>query len=143
MTSIHEAVWDWLIGCPAIRDFFFSFARADNGDTALVPVGDNPIAEYIGGGSLRRCVYALVRYDAISDAPNSGENIAVILDVDRIAEWIDTQDAAGNLPAMPDGCVAEGVTVLSASDFAAQDGGQAKLMFQFALDYLKEVKHYG
>lgn len=139
MTDIHTAVWEWLMNCPAIRDFYFSFARADNGDTALVPVGDNPIAEYIDGGSSRRAVYALVRYDAISDAPNSDDNIAVILDVDRIAEWIEAQDAAGTFPDMPNGCIAEGLTVLSASDFAAQDEGQAKLMFQFAIDYLKEV----
>lgn len=127
------------MNCPHIRDFFFSFARPENGSTALIPVSDEAVCTFIDGSSERRYIFALVRFDAISDAPNSGENIAVYLDAEQIGEWIGAQNAARSFPAFPGGCLINEISALPSSPLAAQDEGQAKLMFQFAIDYLKEV----
>lgn len=139
MTDIHAAVWDWLLTCPAVNDLFFSFGRTENGDTVLVPVSDDPMKTFTNGSSERRAVFALTRVDAISDAPNSGENIEVLQRFDALAEWIEAQNKAHIYPGFPKGIVIDEITVLSSASFAAQDEGQAKLMFQFSMNYLKEV----
>ena len=139
MTDIHAAVWDWLLTCPAVNDLFFSFGRAENGDTVLVPISDDAMKTFMDGSSERRSVFALIRVDAISDAPNSGENIEVLQRFDELAGWIESQNKAHIYPGFPERIVIDEITILSSSSFAAQDEGQAKLMFQFAIDYLKEV----
>lgn len=145
MANTHEAVWEWLQACPHIKDLFFNYARAGNGDTMLIPLtayNDTLVQEFIGAGcSERRYDFSLIRFDAISDAPNSTENIRVLLDVEQIAAWIDQQDVIGNYPHMPEGCTVTQVAAYPPGTdyFAAQHEGQAKFLFQFHIDYLKEV----
>lgn len=142
--NTHEAVWNWLLTCPHIRSLFFNYARAENGDTVLVPMtayNDTVMREFSSKCTERRYDFALVYFNALSDAPNSVDNISVLLDAESIAAWIEQQDAAGNYPNMPEGCTVTAVAAYppGAEYFAAQNEGQAKYLFQFYIDYLKEV----
>lgn len=139
----HKAVWEWLLSCPHIRNLFFSFARSKNGDTVFLPMtayNDTLVKEFIGTGSERRYDFALIRFDALSDEPNCTDNINALVDVEKIAEWIDEQDEAGNYPVLPEGCTPTRVAAYppGAGYFAAQTEDQAKYLFQFYLEYLKE-----
>lgn len=139
--TIHEAVWAWLMTCPYIRDLYFNYAAEVNGATVLTPLTayrDAPVKEFTSQASERQYEFALVRFAALSDAPNSCENMNVLLDAERLAAWVEEQDAAGNYPALPEGCTVTGVTVAppGQSYFAARSEDDAKYQFQFAVRYL-------
>lgn len=139
--TIHEAVWAWLLNCPHIRDLYFNYLSSGNGATVLTPLTayrDIPVKEYTSQVSEREYVFALIRFAPLSDAPNSDENIALLADAEQLAHWVEAQEAAGNYPALPQGCTPVGMSVAPAgqSYFAARSGDGAKYQFQFAVRYL-------
>lgn len=106
MKDKHIAVWEWLLTCPVIRNLYFNYARAADGDTALIPESayndvwqdDMP---YIDGSGMKNYDFAIALYKDFSTVPNSTENIEALRDAERIAEWIDTQGKAHNLSRFP------------------------------------------
>lgn len=143
----HEAVWDWLLTCPHIKDLFFNFSQSGNGDTMLVPLtayNDYAVQDYISGTSLRWYDFAIVRFDALSFEPNDQKNIEVLVDVEAIAEWIEQQAAQHNHPTFPAGCQILSVEALpSGTDYvAAKDETGAKYMLQFRIEYIKEASQH-
>lgn len=137
-TNKHQAVWDWLTQCPHIGDLFFNASRAEDGNTQLVP-SDQEVTSYIDGSSLRRYNCALTRFLAYSADPNDASNIDAVVDLEAVAEWVDAQVAAGNLPAFPAGESAQDARVLpnESGYMVAQDMTLAKYMIQFQIEYLK------
>lgn len=144
MSSIHCALWDWLMDCPHIKDLFFNYARISGNDAAIDSVttgGDTVIREFISGAAEHRYDFTVIRFDVLSDAPGSTENIEALIDAEQLREWIAAQDAAQNYPVFPEGCT---VTKAAAYDddvgaFAAQNENMAKYMFRFYIEYLKEA----
>lgn len=141
-TSIHDALWEWFLQCAKITKLYFNFSGTDDGDTAIATSGDTLIAEYIDGSQRRQYAFDLVRYLPFTEAENDAGNVAMMEDVDAIINWADEQNAAGNLPELPDGYAAESVRVLDeyAGYVVAQDESCAKYMLPFAIDYIKGVK---
>lgn len=127
----HEAVWEWLLGCPYIGDLFFNATRAEDGNTQLVP-SESVIARYIDGTKMIQYDVALTRVMPLSNDPNDTANIASLVDFEKVAEWVDT-----HLPVFPEGYTVNTVEVLpSMSGFiAAQDMDSAKYMLQFRIEY--------
>lgn len=139
--NIHKVVWDWLQGCPYVHDLYFAFARADPGDTIVLPVtaySHTVLQEFTGAKEIRYS-FSLIHYAMLSDDPNSADNIDTLLDVEQLAAWVEAQDTAQDFPKL-DGATVTAVGVLEsdAGHFATQDSGSAKYMFQFYIDYLKE-----
>lgn len=141
-TSIHDALWEWFLQCAKITKLYFNFGGTDDGDTAIATSGDTLIAEYIDGSQRRQYAFDLVRYLPFTETENDAGNVAMMEDVDAIIQWAEEQNAAGNLPELPDGYAAESVRVLDeyAGYVAAQDESRAKYMIPFAIDYIKGVK---
>lgn len=142
--SRHEAVWNWLLTCPYIKDMFFNFSKSENGDTVLVPLtaySDTPVLEYIGGQSVRQYDFTLIRYEALSTEQNDPTNISVLEAVELIAAWIETQAAAGTYPAFPTGSTIQNIEVLPSNTgyLAARDETGAKYQLQFRIEYVKEA----
>ena len=140
-TSIHDALWEWFLQCAKITKLYFNFSGTDDGDTAIATSGDTLIAEYIDGSQRRQYAFDLVRYLPFTEVENDAGNVAMMEDVDAIINWAEEQNAAGNLPELPDGYAAENVRVLDeyAGYVAAQDESRAKYMIPFAIDYIKGV----
>lgn len=141
-TSIHEALWEWFLQCAKITKLYFNFSGTDDGDTAIATSGDSMIDEYIDGSQRRRYSFDLVRYLPFTDVENDAGNVEMMEDVDAIIQWVEEQNAAGNLPELPNSCAAESVRVLDeyAGYVAAQDDSRAKYMIPFAIEYLKGAK---
>lgn len=137
----HQAVWEWLLGCPHIRDLFFHFAQTDGGDVALIPA-ESVVQEFIDGGSLRCYDVALTRAAPCSYEPNDPENIAQLASFEQLGRWIEEQNDAGNFPAFPAGEVVQEIRLLpNQGGFAvAQDGRSCRYMLEFQIEYLKEAK---
>lgn len=127
----HEAVWQWLLGCPYIGDLFFNATRAEDGNTQLVP-SESVIAEYIDGSKVYHYDVALTRVMPLSNDPNDTYNMDALIDFEQVADWIDH-----NPPAFPEGyTVYQAQVVPSMSGFiAAQDTESAKYMMQFQIEY--------
>ena len=140
-TSIHDALWEWFLQCAKITKLYFNFSGTDDGDTAIATSGDTLIAEYIDGSQRRQYAFDLVRFLPFTEIENDAGNVAMMEDVDAIIQWVEEQNAAGNLPEFPNSCTAESVRVLNeyAGYVAAQDESCAKYMIPFAIDYIKGV----
>ena len=82
-----------------------------------------------------------MRFLPFTEIENDSGNVAMMEDVDAIIQWVEEQNAAGNLPEFPNSCAAESVRVLNeyAGYVAAQDESCAKYMIPFAIDYIKGV----
>lgn len=138
--SKHDAVWDWLLTCPHIRDLFFNHMQTDDGDTSLIP-SDEVVKEYLDGSSKRHYNATLARVQMISFEPNDRANIEQLVDFEQLETWLDDQNAARNYPVFPDGSSVEEIRVLpSASGYmVAQDMRSCKYQLQFQIVYIKEA----
>lgn len=139
----HEAVWDWLLTCPHIKDMFFNFSTVEDGGTVLVPLtafNDTAEQEFVDGSSIRVYDFNIVHFSVYSTAPNDRQNIDVLANVERIADWVTQQDAAGNYPVFPNGCHVLGIEVLPSNGgyVSAWDESGAKYMLQIRIRYEKE-----
>ena len=139
--TMHEAVWAWLLTCPHIRDLYFNYQAQQAGATVLTPLTahrDTVVTEYTSQVSERQYDFALIRFAALSDAPNSSENMAILVDAEQLARWVEAQEAAKNYPELPAGCTPISVSAIAPgkSYFAARSEADAKYQFQFALRYL-------
>jgi len=140
----HEAVWEWLLGCPYIKDLYFNFSQSNNGDTMLAPLtayNDTVILEFITGLSIRQYDFAIVRFEALTTEPNNEQNIEILIDVEAIATWVEAQIAANNFPEFPTGCKIQSIEALPSNVgyVAATNQNAAKYMLQFRIEYMKEA----
>ena len=137
--SIHAALWEWFLQCSAITKLFFNFSTATNADTVITTAGDSVLEEYIDGSQRRRYAFELSRFCPISFTKNDPGNVDMLEDAQAIAAWVEQQNEAGNLPALPNGCIVESVVLLDeyAGYVTAQNENTARYMIPFALDYTK------
>lgn len=139
--TIHEAVWEWLMTCPHIRDLYFNYMAGENCATVLSPLTayrDVPVKQFTSRASEREYVFALSRTAPLSDAPNSDENIALLAEAEKLAAWVEAQAEAGNYPELPKDCVPVEMSVAPPGQgyFAARSADGAKYQFQFVIRYL-------
>lgn len=142
--SRHEAVWDWLLTCPHIKDMFFNFSQSADGDTVMVPLmayNDTVNRAFIDGSAECQYDFTLIRFEAVSYEPNDQQNIEVLCDIEAIAAWVDAQATAMNYPDFPDGCQIQGIEALPSNIgyVSARDETGAKYMLQFRIEYIKEA----
>lgn len=137
--SIHAALWEWFLQCSAITKLFFNFSTAKNADTVITTAGDSVLEEYIDGSQRRRYAFELSRYCPITFVQNDPGNIDMLEDAQAITAWVEEQNSAGNLPALPGRYTAESVVPLDeyAGYVTAQNENTARYMIPFALDYIK------
>ncbi|MBE5807642.1 MAG: hypothetical protein E7317_04805 [Clostridiales bacterium] len=135
----HEAVWEWLMTCPYIGDMFFNASRAEDGNTQLVP-SERVVHEFLDGSSERDYTVALTRFLAYSQDPNDQANIQAVVDLEAVADWVDSQNDAGSFPQFPQGSTVNEVRLLpnESGYMVAQDMTLAKYMIQFTINYTKE-----
>ncbi len=142
MKTKHEAVWEWLQDCPYIKNLFFNFSDAENGDTIIAPDSayqDGWVNEYVDGTGEKRYSFSLSQYQAYSTAPNSTANINILREFEKIAQWVDEQGRQKNFPVFPpDETILDLYTLPSNTGYLAlYDEKGAKYMLEIAIDYLK------
>lgn len=143
--SKHEAVWDWLMECPELQDLFFNFGKAENGNTILVPeTAYNDTWKdgkaNIDGTGIRYYDFAIIQFKAAVFEPNSTENIEILLNVEKVAKWIEEQEMSGNYPDFPEHetVLEVGLSENPGSYVAGQDETGAKYMLQVRIEYFYE-----
>lgn len=116
----NQAVIDFLITCPAIRDgpLYFNFINASDNNKQIVTVS-NDVAlnkNYIDGSQLRRYVFTLIDFKSVTDNalvmltnyPN--ENVIDMSDVQAIIDWIQTQEDEQNYPNFGEDCTVQKIS---------------------------------
>lgn len=138
-----EAVFQWLLNCPEIKDLYFAFGEQSKDNTILVPetaytdewADGSP---WISGCGEKEYTFRLVRFMAVSDVPQSEVNITSAAVLERIAQWIDEQNNIRSYPDFPDNCTINEIKVLPFPNggLAGRDEKTAKYMFAVKINYL-------
>lgn len=143
MIDKHIAVWDWLMQCPYLKDMYFNFGKAVNNATIIVPkTAYNDTwkegKSCINGGGIKYYDFAIIQFKAAVAEPNNTENIEILLDVEKIAKWIDEQEEKGNYPVFGDNETVLEVKALESPGgyVSGQDQDGAKYMIQVRIEYL-------
>lgn len=137
----HQAVWDWLYSCPAVKDLFFNFGVAQNDNTIVgTQAAESIIKTYLGGATVREYDFAIIQFKpANTETPNSAENAEILFDTEAVMRWVDEQAKQRNFPAFPANCEIQSIKNLHNMPFVAgQDETGAKYMFTVRITYLEK-----
>lgn len=138
--SIINSMVDYMMKCPFLKDGAFRMdAIGDEATEYSINIGTfAPVIEtYIDGSSDRRYVLEFnsrEEYDL-----DRQQNIANSTFYEDLADWIDEQNAAGNLPVMPKGCHPETIQALSSGFLFNEEGETARYQIQIELTYHKDA----
>ena len=140
----HEAVWDWMMQCPKVKDLFFNFSDSKNGDIVIVPItsiNDMVVIELIDGSTYRQYDYSIIQFREYTSEPNDKGNIEVLIDVEGISKWIENQNEIKNYPDFPPNCSIQKISVLpdNSGSVAAFDEYGAKYILQFRIEYIIDL----
>lgn len=108
----NQAVIDFLITCPAIRDnpLYFNFLNAKDGNKQFITSGNDKLMNktYIDGSVSRRFTFTIIDYRSVAyqavvkQAGYVNQNVEEILDVQGIIDWVNDQADARNYPNFGD-----------------------------------------
>ena len=113
----NQAVIDFLIQCPEIRDnnLFFNFGEAADDNKQIVTTANDTIINkgFIDGSILKRYTFTLVDYRTVTYqavVKLSGyvnENVSELFDIQAVMNWINEQADIGNYPNFGNNCSIE------------------------------------
>lgn len=138
--SIMEGLTDYFLGCPFLKDGVFRVdALGNDAVEYMLETGiTSPVVKtYVDGSSVRQYLfnfnsresYGMDRLQAIQNSTF----------YERFCEWVEVQGRAGNLPEMPEGCEALGITVLTTGYMFDASMESARYQVQLQLNYYKEA----
>lgn len=151
MVDKNQAMIDYLINCPAIRDnpLFFNFINAKEDNKQLVTVANEKTIDrsFIDGSVKKRYTLTIIDfksviYQAIVKLPqHSNENVEEMFDVQEIMNWITEQGRNKVFPDFGTDCKVESIrTVTDNPNLNGIDTSttpaQAKYSFSIQVDYL-------
>lgn len=138
--SIIEGLSDFIASCPLLKEGALRLdAMGDKPTEYAIETGvfDPVIETYIDGSSDRRYQISFGSREAYDlDRLQNMENSQFY---EEFAIWLEDQNAAGNLPELPDGCYPETITALSSGYLFSEDGKSARYQVQIELTYHKEA----
>lgn len=137
--NLNNNIIEWLLLCPAIRDVFFAFSRAEVDGTTIVPIAsDEWLTHYLDGTGEKLYTMALIQYRELSDVPNSAENAEIQYDIEKIMNWIEEQNEKENFPDFGGDCIEEISVLENMPEISGIDSTRAKYIFSVQIKYYKE-----
>lgn len=151
----NQAIIDYLIQCPQIRDnsLFFNFSEAQDNNKQIVTVANDKRLnkQFIDGSELKRFTFTIIDYRSIayqavvkqSGFPN--ENVEEMFDVQGIIDWIDEQNDNMNYPNFGANCQIDSIKAvtdnpnLNGIDTSVKPA-IAKYSVSIQIDYLDKSK---
>lgn len=138
--SVIEGVGNYFMACPLLKDGTFHVdALGDEAGEYTIGVGsfDPVIERYLDGSSDRR--YRVTFGSREEYDLDRVQNIANSTFYEDLAEWIEDQDAAGNLPELPEKCHPETIRAVSSGFLFSENGETARYEIQVEVTYHKEA----
>ena len=151
----NQAVIDYLITCPQIRDnpLYFNFLNAKDGNKQLISSGNDKSMSkpFIDGSVMKRYTFTIIDYRSVAyqaivkEAGYVNENVEEALDVQGIMDWIEEQNDARNFPNFGEECEVDEIRTLT--DNPNLNGidtsvtpALAKYSMSIQIDYLDKSK---
>lgn len=155
MVDKNQAVIDFLITCPQLRDnpLFFNFINAKDNNKQIVTIANDKTVNrpFVDGSVLKRFTFTIMDYRSIAlnaivkQTGYINENVEEMLDVQGIIDWITEQNEVRNYPDFGAGCYIE--EMRTATDNPNLNGvdnsvtpALAKYSVSIIIEYLDETK---
>lgn len=142
MTTIAEAVREWLQGCPQIgsdNNFNINFLEAEPVSYTLdESAGSRTIKRYLDGTERKTRAFSLA--STAEYGPDFLQQIANSGFWEQITGWIETQNHARRLPKLPEGMTAAKVEVTAAHYLYRAGATTARYQIQLRLEYTQKFK---
>lgn len=141
--SIMEGLTDYFLQCPLLKDGVFRVnALGSEPVEYMLETGiTSPVLEtYIDGSSIRQYQFNFNSREAYS----MDRIMAIQAEsfYEDFCNWVEEQNAAGNLPDMPEGCEAQALTILAPGFMLDATMENAFYQVQLQLQYFKEAPKY-
>ena len=102
----NQAVIDFLLTCPAIRDsyLYFNFTSAEDSNKQIVTQGNEKSLDrsYIDGSVEKRYTFILIEFKAMTPKPivegRMDENVDNMFQVQELIDWVTEQNLQSNYP---------------------------------------------
>jgi hypothetical protein len=137
--TVSESVRDYFLQCPLLRDGVFNIEHLgiNQVEYTIESVPANPIVtQYIDGTSVRQYVFVFASREFFG--ADVWENVENNDFYERLCDWIECQNFAGNLPVLSDDMQSESMSVTSSFYVFEQDTNMARYQIQCKLLYLKK-----
>lgn len=138
--SIIEGLVNYFMACPLLEDGAFRVdALGDETVEYVIEVGVvSPIlTTYLDGSTVRQYKFNFGSREYYS--LDRVENIKNSSFYEALSDWIEKESQSGNLPELPDGCVAEKITVDAPGYMFDASMTNARYEIQLTLQYYKEA----
>ena len=141
--SIMEGLTDYFLQCPLLKDGVFRVTALGSEPVEyMLETGiTSPVLEtYIDGSSIRQYQFNFNSREAYS----MDRIMAIQAEsfYEDFCNWVEEQNAAGNLPDMPEGCEAQALTILAPGFMLDATMENAFYQVQLQLQYFKEAPKY-
>lgn len=138
--SIIEGLADYFLQCPLLKDGVFRVDAlgSEPVEYALESTITSPIIQtYVDGSSIRQYQFNFNSREAYS----MDRIMAIQAEsfYEDFCNWVEEQNAIGNLPEMPEGCEAQALTVLAPGYMLDATMENAFYQVQLNLQYFKEA----
>lgn len=110
----NQAVIDFMIQCPQIRDnpLFFNAIKAGDNNKEIITVANDKALErpFIDGSVSKRFTFTIIDFRSVTyqavvkQAGYTNENVEEMLDVQSIIDWIEAKNLAGSYPDFGNKC---------------------------------------
>lgn len=138
--SIVSAICNYFMECPLLKGGVFRVdALGDQPQEYSIEMGiGNAIVEqYVDGSSVRQKFFTFASREFYSlDRIQNIENDKFY---EKLADWIEEQNTAGNLPQLPEGMEAEQIIIQAPGYMLDANEENARYQIQLSLQYFKEA----
>lgn len=147
----NQAMIDYLIQCPAIRDnpLFFNFINAKEDNKQFITVANDKVInrQFVDGSVLKRYTMTLIDFKSIiyqsivKETGYPNENVEDMFDVQEIMDWVNEQNKLQLFPDFGADCVIQSIqTVTDNPNLNGIDTSTtpatAKYSFSIQVEYL-------
>ncbi len=155
MASIdkNQAIVDFLLTCPAIRDsnLYFNFTEAEDNNKQIVTLANEKALHkaYIDGTIDKQYTFTIIEFKAMTPKPvvegRVDENVDDMLQVQELIDWITEQDDACNYPNFGENCQIDSIRALTDNPNlngidSSISPALAKYSISIQVDYLDTTK---
>lgn len=117
----NQAVVDFLLTCPAIRDsyLYFNFTHAEDNNKQILTLANEKTLhkQYIDGTVDKQYTFTIVDFKAVTPKPivegRVDENVDEMFQVQELIDWVTEQNDLKNYPDFGDNCQIEEIRALT------------------------------
>lgn len=121
MVDKNQAIIDFLLTCPAVRDsyLYFNFTQAEDNNKQIITLANEKALHkaYIDGTVAKQYTFTLIEFKAMTPKPivegRTDENVDDMFQVQELIDWVTEQDELKSYPDFGDACRIDSIKALT------------------------------